>query len=128
MSYQNRLPHKASRAAGALLACAGLVGCATPTPPLYDWGGYTSATYQFLKGGDFDPRLSIIRLEEQLQKTAAFGRAPPPGLHGHLALLYTKIGDDSNAQNHLLRERARFPESAAYMDFLLKNSKIKVAQ
>jgi hypothetical protein len=108
---------------GAWLGLAALVGgCAAPTPPLYDWGIYPAATYQYLRGDGFDLRTSISQLEDQLQKTMAAKRNPPPGLHGHLALLYAKAGDDANAQGHLQKERERFPESAAYVDFLIKNA------
>ena len=48
-------------------------------------------------------------------------------MHGHLALLYAKTGDDANARKHLEAERAKFPESAAYVEFLLKSATKTVA-
>jgi hypothetical protein len=100
-----------------------LSACAAPAAkPLYQWGGYQSSVYQFLKTNGSDPGAQIAQLEAEVQKNAASGAASPPGLHGHLALLYSKLGDDTNVVKHLEAERALFPESAAYIDFLLKNA------
>ncbi|WP_088280220.1 DUF4810 domain-containing protein [Ideonella sp. A 288] len=99
-----------------------LSACATPTKPIYQWGGYQSALYNYLKGNVSDPGAQIQQLEAQAQRTLEAGAATPPGLHGHLALLYSKVGDDANALRHLEAERKLFPESAAYIDFLLKRA------
>lgn len=109
------------RAAVLGLALA-LGACAAPPKTLYRWGGYQASLYQYLKGEGSDPGAQIAQLEAQLQQTAAAGEAVPPGLHGHLALLYSKVGDDGNTLAHLEAERRLFPESAAYVDFLLKNA------
>jgi hypothetical protein len=109
----------------ALVAAAlMLVGCAQPGPkPLYQWAGYQTAVYQHLKADGADPGAQIATLEAQIEKNTVAGEASPPGMHAHVALLYSKMGDDVAAQRHLQAERALFPESAAYVDFLLKASK-----
>jgi hypothetical protein len=112
-----------ARVVGALASLVLLAGCATPPAPLYDWGHYPLASYQFMRGDGFDPRASIVRLEDQLQKTAAARRNPPPGLHGHLALLYSGLGDMGRAKEHLERERELFPEAATFVEFLLQNAR-----
>lgn len=99
-----------------------LAGCAVPHKPLYQWGSYQGALYEYLKSNGLDPASQIARLEAEAQKNAASGFASPPGLHGHLALLYAKVGDDANAIRSLETERRLFPESATYVDFLLKNA------
>jgi hypothetical protein len=99
-----------------------LSACAAPAKPLYQWGGYPAALYAYLKGSGADLGAQIATLEAQAQRTAAEGGLPPPGLHGHLALLYTKVGDDAQAIAHLQVERRLFPESATYVDHLLKNA------
>lgn len=99
-----------------------LAGCATAPKPLYQWGSYPSALYEHLKSNGSDPAAHIARLEADLQRNAASGAASPPGLHGHLALLYAKVGDDANAVRSLEAERRLFPESATYVDFLLKKA------
>ena len=102
-------------------------GCAAPVKPLYQWGGYQSSVYQYLKSNGSDPGAQIAQLEAEVQKNAATNNTSPPGLHGHLALLYSKMGDEASAVKHLEAERALFPESAAYIDFLLKNAAKKPA-
>lgn len=113
--------------AAAAAAAVVLVGCAQPPKPLYNWAVYDVAVYQHLKTEGSDPGARIAQLEAQIEKNAATGLACPPGMHGHLALLYAKTGDDASARKHLEAERTKFPESAAYVDFLLKNTSKTVA-
>ncbi|PTT82854.1 DUF4810 domain-containing protein [Pelomonas sp. HMWF004] len=114
----------------ALVAAAlALVGCAQPGPkPLYQWAGYQPAVYQHLKSDGAEPGAQIAALEAQIEKNKVAGEASPPGMHAHLGLLYSKMGDDVAAQRHLQAERAQFPESAAYVDFLLKVPKKDAAK
>ena len=114
----------AGRMARPVLLCAVVLlsACAAPPKNLYQWGGYQTALYAYLKGNGADLGAQIATLEAQAQRTAAEGGLPPPGLHGHLALLYTKVGDDAKAIAHLQLERRLFPESATYIDHLLKNA------
>jgi hypothetical protein len=112
----------------ALIASLALVGCAQPGPkPLYQWEGYQGAVYQYLKSNGGDPGSQIATLEAQIAKNQAGGVATPPGMRAHLGLLYSKMGDDGAARRHLEAERAQFPESAAYIDFLLKSAKTSAA-
>ena len=108
----------------ALIASLALVGCAQPGPkPLYQWDGYQAAVYQHLKSNGSEPGAQISALEAQIEKNQAAGVATPPGMRAHLALLHSKMGDDVAARRHLEAERAQFPESAAYVDYLLKTTK-----
>lgn len=107
-----------------LFATLALAGCAQPGPkPLYQWAGYQSAVYQHLKSNGSDPGAQISVLEAQIEKNQAAGVATPPGMRAHLALLHSKMGDDVAAKRHLEAEREQFPESAAYVDFLIKTAK-----
>lgn len=108
----------------AFVAALALAGCAQPGPkPMYQWAGYQNSVYQYLKSDGSEPGAQIAALEAQIEKNKAAGEANPPGMRAHLALLYSKVGDDVAAQRHLEAERAQFPESTAYIDFLLKNVK-----
>ena len=97
-----------------------LVGCvATPTT-LYQWEGYQPQVYEYFKGQGKGPEAQINILEEDLQKIRANGKIPPPGYHAHLGLLYSQIGKNDQLIQELQTEKEIYPESSAYMDFLLK--------
>ncbi|MFC4728200.1 DUF4810 domain-containing protein [Coralloluteibacterium thermophilus] len=98
----------------ALLATA----CAHTPPSLYHWGSYQSQVYGYLKGES--PEKQIQELERDLQTMLAADRPAPPGLHAHLGMLYAESGNDAKALESLLAEKAQYPESATYIDFLLK--------
>lgn len=99
-----------------------LAACAAPPKPLYQWGTYQSSLYAHLKGEDTKALEHVEKLEAQLQETERLKNVPPPGLHGHLAMLYSKLGRSADSRRHLEAERSRFPESAAYVDLLLRNA------
>ena len=111
-----------------LIMALGISACATPHRPIYQWAGYQPSLYQYLKGNGIDPGANIEQLEAQIQKNTVAGEATPPGMHGHLALLYSKMGDDVSARRHLEAERNKFPESAAFIELLLKNAAAAVSK
>lgn len=106
--------------ATALAAALALTGCGAP-PTLYQWEGYQPQVYQHFKGQS--PNEQIDVLEKDLQKIASQGKSPPPGYHAHLGLLYSMVGKPDLMVAQFENEKKLFPESTAYMDFLLKNTK-----
>ncbi|AIO74486.1 DUF4810 domain-containing protein [Burkholderia multivorans] len=107
-----------------------LAGCAAPsTPPLYQWNGYQPQVYEYFKGQQ-SPQAQIDALEKALQEIRAKGRTPPPGFHAHLGMLYASVGNEQRADQELQAEKQLFPESSAYMDFLMKKKSVpqKTAQ
>ncbi|HDR9252826.1 DUF4810 domain-containing protein [Burkholderia vietnamiensis] len=97
-----------------------LAGCAAPTtPPLYQWNGYQPQVYEYFKGQS-SPQQQIDALEKALQEIRAKGNKPPPGFHAHLGMLYASVGSEQQAGQEFEAEKALFPESASYMDFLMK--------
>jgi hypothetical protein len=111
--------------ARGLLAMAAVLstGCATPPATLYDWGTYPQALALHLRQSGGDAARQASWLEEQLQRAAGAARAAPPGLHAHLALLHTQLGNEALALRHLQAEKALYPEAGPYMDFLLRNAR-----
>ncbi|MFK0377681.1 DUF4810 domain-containing protein [Pandoraea sp. NPDC090278] len=106
----------AAIAGSAILA---LSGCATPPKPLYDWEGYQPQVYEYFKGESKEAQ--IIALERDLEKIKASNHAAPPGYHAHLGLLYASVGKSDKMVEEFQTEKQLFPESASYIDFLLKN-------
>ncbi|MFM9885249.1 MAG: DUF4810 domain-containing protein [Burkholderiales bacterium] len=110
-----------SRFVGALIAAIAIAGCAQPGPrPLYHWEGFQRQLYEHFKGDGSSPEEQLRVLEALAQKAAGSGTNLPPGFRGHLAMIYLRLGRFDDAKLQLESEKASFPESAAYMDFLLK--------
>lgn len=110
-------------AAGFALGLAlTLSGCASQKPKtLYGWGNYQDQLYSHFKNEGNGHEAEIAALEENLQKMRARDEAVPPGYHAHLGMLYAAAGKDDQLIQALQTEKALFPESAAYMDFLMNN-------
>ena len=108
----------------SMVASALLVGCGGTAPkPLYQWESYNYQVYEYLKGQGNGPEAQVNVLEEDLQKIYASGNSPPPGYHAQLGLLYAHIGKGDRVVQEFQAEKNLFPESAVYMDFLLKEHK-----
>lgn len=115
-----------NRMGAAVLLSAGILGgCAvTPSaPPLYQWNGYQAQLYEYFKADSKSVDEQIIALEQSAEKIKASGLAFPPGFHAHLAMLYAHVGKEDQALQHFQAEKELFPESAEYIDFLLKKDK-----
>jgi len=108
---------KKSTATAAMLAAFVLTGCASAPKTLYQWEGYEPQVYQYLKGES--PEQQIAVMEKDLQTISAKGRQVPPGFHAHLGMLYSVAGKPDQVVTQFEDEKKLFPESAAYMDFLL---------
>ena len=116
-----------ARLAGAvpLAATLLLTGCATGPGPLYYWGDYQPTLYgHFTK--ESEPQEQIASLEAGLEKARAAGKPVPPGSNAHLGLLYAEGEQTDQMLKYFEAEKALYPESASYMDFLL--AKFKRAQ
>lgn len=107
------------RLAGVALLAVALVGCAQRPPALYQWGGFQRQLYEHFKGDGSSPEEQLRVLEAQAKQAEGRGAALPPGFHGHLAMIQFRLGRFDEAKRQLETEKAKFPESAPYMDFLL---------
>lgn len=106
----------AAAVGGALLSA-----CVTAPKPLYDWQGYQPQVYEYFKGESKEAQATA--LEADLQKIKAHNGAVPPGYHAQLGLLYASLGRDDRMVEEFQAEKQLFPESGAYIDFLLKSKK-----
>ncbi len=107
---------------GALAAVLVLSGCAgNQMKTLYRWDGYETSIYEYLKAPAGDSATQIAKLEAEEQNTLSKNLMPPPGFDAHLGLLYTDLGQYDQAKVRFMNEKNKYPESVAYMDFLLNN-------
>lgn len=104
------------------LLAAFLTACATQREPLYHWGDFPTQQYAYFQG-DKGPEESIQALEKTREEARAKGKPLPPGFQAHLGLLYGQTGRTDLFEQHLLAEKQLFPESATYIDFLLKKNR-----
>jgi hypothetical protein len=103
------------------LAVATLSGCVTRPQPIYYWGDFQSQQYGYFKG-DKGPEEGILALEKVREQAKAQGKPVPPGMQAHLGMLYGLTGRTDLFELNLLAERQQFPESSAYVDFLMKKN------
>ncbi len=99
----------------ALLLCA----CGSGPKTLYYWGNYQPQVYERLKREGKGPAEQIIALEDTAQRARAHGQQLPPGFHAHLGMLYAEVGKSDQVVQQFETEKALFPESTTFMDFLL---------
>jgi hypothetical protein len=97
-----------------------LIGCAQAPRQRYHWEGFQGQLYEYFKADSSSPEEQLRVLDAQVQKARASGAALPPGFRAHLAMIYLRLGRDGEAKQELEAEKANFPESTQYMDFLLK--------
>lgn len=103
-----------------VLFCAWLLsGCASK-PQIYHWGSYENQIYARFSATS-NPEQQIDEMEKILQ-TNQSNKPIPPGFHAHLGLLYGEAGRINEMREHFAIEKQLFPESAAFMDFLLNKS------
>jgi hypothetical protein len=107
-----------------LLLSVVFISCTGSPKSLYYWGEYEDSIYDiYLEPGKSSLTDEILRLEEQVQQAANHGKPVPPGLHAHLGYLYANDGDYNTAVIHFKREKEKFPESADFIDGMLKRMK-----
>lgn len=102
----------------AILAIAAS-GCKT-TEPQYYYGQYSNAVYSYFKADEVTVEEQISILEEVIQTAAANSKYVAPGIHAHLGMLYFEVGNHQLGAQHFEQEKALFPESTHYINFLLK--------
>lgn len=101
-------------------------GCATGDRQLYYWGDFQNEQYAYFKG-ERGPEDSILKLEKIREEAKSKGKSVPPGFEAHLGLLYGQAGRTDKFEQCLEAERQYFPESANYLDFLVKKTPKKKA-
>lgn len=106
-----------------LAAAALLSACATKQPTIYTWQGYQQSVDSYFRTQGADLESQALAMEVGLEKIRATGGVVPPGYQAHLGLLYGKQGKLDQFAQQLEAERKQYPESGAFVDFLLRNFK-----
>lgn len=109
-----------SRLLAASIMMLALIGCATPVPPLYMWETFPRQQYDQLTRDAAVPDQQIKALDAHAEKARAANAALPPGFRAHLGMLHLEGGNASRARELWQAEKVAFPESALYIDQLLK--------
>ena len=110
------------RYTSSLLLLAILTTACSNGQSLYRWGEYEPSLYEMYRedGGSADPSAQLEILTEDVERTEAEGGSVPPGVHAHLAFLYYADGNRSAARKHFMAEKELYPESATFIDALLR--------
>jgi hypothetical protein len=106
-----------------------LAACANKPPaPLYLWEGFPKQQYEALLRTDGSvPSAQLLAMQAHADKARGLGASLPPGFRAHLGMLKLSAGDAGGAREAWLAEKAAFPESAPYMDRLLKRLEAPLA-
>lgn len=77
--------------------------------------------YQYYQQSESDPQAQIDALKKSIELSRAKSLGIPPGLHAHLGMLYGATGALDLAMAEFNEEKSLYPESAEFMDRLMKN-------
>ncbi len=102
-----------------------LSACAPHRDSLYSWNGYEATLYQYYQKDQKSLEEQIATMNESLEKSRAENKSVPPGFHAHLGLLYANTGHANESRREFETEKALFPESTAFMNYLLDRQKGK---
>ncbi|EHK67649.1 DUF4810 domain-containing protein [Achromobacter arsenitoxydans] len=113
----------------AIAALAGLLSACVQQPKsMYSWQSYQGSVYAYLKDDGADYATQTLALEKNIETARASNTELPPGFRAHLGMLYMKMGNGDKGAEQMLGEKEAFPESAPFMDFLLRNAGKPAAQ
>ena len=109
------------RRAAALAGVLMLAACAQKGPgPMYLWEAFPRQQYDTLLREAGSPEAQIAALEAHAEKARGAQASLPPGWRAHLGMLKLSTGNPDEARRLWEGEKVAFPESAPYMDRLLK--------
>lgn len=108
------------RITGACLVSIALAACAHAPKPLYGWNEFPRFQYDTLRKEGSSASEQITRMVAEMSVAEGKGIQLPPGFRAHLGLLYLNQGDPRSAAQMWQAESRAFPESAPYMDQLIK--------
>ena len=100
-----------------------LSGCAKPSDEIYYWGEYEQLIHDmYVDPGSADATMQVEKLTADIQKAESMGKPVPPGIYAHLGLMYASLGQSAQGKAALLEEQKLYPESAVFIQGLLKRA------
>lgn len=97
------------------LACLAVSACVPQSQ--YHWGDYSRSLYNYYgdstKAKEYREALVAVIVEAEPQ-----GRVPP-GIYAELGYMELQAGNSAEAKQYFEKEKARWPESAAFMDRMI---------
>lgn len=111
---------KAIKLVSVAVAVLLVASCAKKKETVYYWGDYQSTLYSYYQH-DKSPEQQIDSLNAIVEQAKAKNKPVPPGLHAQMGLLYVETSRPDLAFQQFNAEKTLFPESAPYMDFLMRN-------
>jgi hypothetical protein len=92
-----------------------------PQKNLYSWGNYSNASYSYLKNSDEKSTQELIEIYKKLiDKQTGTRMVPPPGICADYGFLLLQQGKTDEGKALLEREVELYPESAIYIERVLK--------
>ena len=87
---------------------------------MYMWESFNRQQYSALVHEGVGPDEQIRAMEAHAEKARGANAALPPGFRAHLGMLQLSVGNPQRAKELWQSEKTAFPESAPYMDQLLR--------
>lgn len=97
-------------------------GC-SQKPSMYYWGEYEGLVYKmYIEPGNAEPDVQIEKLKNDIQRAQDQGKKTPPGIYAHLGFMYATVGNNQLATESFSQEKILFPESAKFLDGMMKRA------
>lgn len=107
----------------AAISLAGLLlGCAAP-PARHPWNGYPTQVYSYLRNHTPSREEQIQARGKAMAQSLATAAELPPGYQAHRGLQHLHADRGNEALHAWQREKALFPESTHFIDYLIGNLK-----
>lgn len=88
--------------------------------PLYKYAQYEDAVYRYITVQDEKSEERLIKNYEAILQKTGSRKMPPPGICADYGYLLLKKGETAKGKALLEREREMYPESAKFINAILK--------
>ena len=106
-----------------VLCVALLSGCVAGQSNRYSWGDYDGSLYSYYKN-PADSAAYMKALEEVVQTAEKFQKPLAPGLYAEYGYMLMQQKKEAEAIAYFNKQKNGWPESAYFMDGMIKNVKI----